>query len=852
MNIEIKHISPSARKYEVERLIADVLHSAQFKDHHTLPLNFRVEFSQNGAEQCSHGLLTLPSASIAWHFLRECGGCNPVRKLKVAGKCISFRASPQSPPLALVRLLRQVPYIDPEVVDKRNQLASDVHSREVSVKTIQFGWECRDATYSVEHEQNTADEKVSLSFDLDKREFVVTLRDKRWTRFIVMRASQVRWVGSGTDAASNVVVFFSLQYSPMYESGAAGSSRTGKRDRHPYLDHAHSLFTAYTSLSLRLICRRGMDTLKKLRWLCAAAQVRHDSFVHPVVSAQLFAPTLQSSYRAWLRSVPFEVAFQLDKMARDNVADLKELLGLHRALSKMQETNDVSYTAGFLDYFRSQVAADSTKPVAETYNQARQDYVPLGLSSRATRGDVFMSYHADVTPSKILLRGPYPDRMNRVLRMYAKHTANFLRVGFVDENSLQYRFDRDIDGRHFIQHRVGGVLTDGLTVAGRHFKFLAYSQSSLKQHTVWFVRKFTTVDEYGRRATVTAASIIKGLGTFADLEHDPQLIYCPARLAARYSQAFTATEAAVTMEPEEIFPEDDIYDAEGRRSFTDGVGTMSPELAEEMWAKLQVVSPRRVGRRRACPRAFQIRFRGSKGMLSVDYKLAGRAVCIRPSMVKFNSPHNEIEVATVVDKPGRFYLNRPLIMLLEGLSAAGGYEVFKMLQGNVIRDTKQAAKSLKSAAEMIEAYGLGGSYRLTSVMLGIHKLGFDKLDDPFVREMLNFSVHHILRDLKHRARIPVPDGWTLVGVADIHRYLEEDEVFACVRPTQDSEPIYLEGRILIARSPVIHPGDIQVVWAIGKPPPGSPFEIEPLTNTIVFSVQGVSSCLSATIVIAIS
>jgi len=82
----------------------------------------------------------------------------------------------------------------------------------------------------------------------------------------------------------------------------------------------------------------------------------------------------------------------------------------------------------------------------------------------------------------------------------------------------------------------------------------------------------------------------------------------------------------------------------------------------------------------------------------------------------------------------------------------------------------------------------------------------------------------------------------LVGVADIHQFLEEGEIFACVKPV-DSPAIFLEGEILISRSPVIHPGDVRIVRAIGKPPPGSCFEKEPLQNTVVFATKGAFFCL---------
>ena len=39
---------------------------------------------------------------------------------------------------------------------------------------------------------------------------------------------------------------------------------------------------------------------------------------------------------------------------------------------------------------------------------------------------------------------------------------------------------------------------------------------------------------------------------------------------------------------------------------------------------------------------------------------------------------------------------------------------------------------------------------------------------------------------------------------------------------------------------MIHPGDVQVVRAIGQPPEGSPFATEPLANSVVFSIKGLS------------
>ena len=121
--------------------------------------------------------------------------------------------------------------------------------------------------------------------------------------------------------------------------------------------------------------------------------------------------------------------------------------------------------------------------------------------------------------------------------------------------------------------------------------------------------------------------------------------------------------------------------------------------------------------------------------------------------------------------------------------------------------------------------------------MDLAKLDVHGVDDPFSLQCLNFGIYHILRDLKYHARILVPNGYSLVGEADIHGYLEEGEVFVCIAHSDGEEPVYIEGPAMVTRSPTSHPGDVQLVTAIGRPPPGTVFDLEPLTNTVVFSTR---------------
>ena len=227
-------------------------------------------------------------------------------------------------------------------------------------------------------------------------------------------------------------------------------------------------------------------------------------------------------------------------------------------------------------------------------------------------------------------------------------------------------------------------------------------------------------------------------------------------------------------------------------------------------------------------------------MLSVDHKLKGDVVVLRHSMIKFNAPHSPdvpVEIAQAFVRPSKYYLNRPLIMVLEDLGIR--YEVFQRLQDAAVRDVKDAATSLENAFKILDQFGLGTSYRLSSTLNHLAKLDLTpSIMGDFYDRMIEITIHHILRDLKYHARIPVDEGYTLVGVADIHGYLQEGEVCACATIPETGSIHYLEGDVLVSRSPIIHPGDVQVVHAIGRPPPGSPFEKEPLMNTIVFSIKG--------------
>jgi RNA-dependent RNA polymerase len=841
--------------YKIIHYIAGILHNPPYtlNPSRRSRMNFHVELKRGnnapGRPHSGRACLTLPTEEIGRRFLADfrIGG------LSFHRRTIRVKLSDRRLNSQIVDEIRSTLYEDPHTIE-----ADEPHDTPVDrlgeafdlglsleffefflqpppdpivvskVKTIQFGWMCRDGVFSIEWEISPS--SCGIFFDDDERQIRIKISNADSSSLVVvLRPSQIQFSSASLDSSRTPMLYFDLTQPPMFESQKRFAPT---RQRLSSLSSDHEPFAPYTSLAMRLVCL-DKEQLTRYKRLCRTEKMRIPRDIS--ISSEcrgLFLPNVQKELRRWLLLLPWSVAFQVEALIRRLDVDFKEMLGLRQRIEALVQDRGEDHTSGFLHYFASHLrmlswSEDEEGPwsIEQCFTHAKHEYEVQTRAPPISAPDTMDCRHVYVTPTTIVLEGPNPEQSNRIIRFYSEHQDRFLRVCFVDEGRLHYRFDRGVDRRAFIQNRVGHILREGLEIAGRQFQFLAYSMSGLKEHSVWFVSPFD--DE--RHGHVDASTIIEGLGSFTRIE--PRLIYCPARYGARISQAFTATDPSF-VEIEEIVKIDDIE--RNGSVFTDGVGTISPEMARAIWID---PAARRKRRNRPYPRAFQIRFMGSKGMLSVDYKLSGRTICLRPSMIKFEAPESQkIEIAQPFDRPRNYYLNRPLIMLLEGLGVK--YEAFKSFQDRAVTEVDSATKSLSGAAWMFERHGLGSSFRLPSVMLNLSQLGVETPDDPFFSRMMDYAVHHVLRDLKDYARIPIPGAWTLVGVADVHQHLEAGEIFACIKDPNSSETIYLEGPTVISRSPTIHPGDVQIAKAIGRPPVGSCFAKEPLANTVVFSVKG--------------
>eukprot|EP00803_Ostreobium_quekettii_P007311 evm.model.scf_1455.3 EVM.evm.TU.scf_1455.3 scf_1455:37320-39172(+) len=164
-----------------------------------------------------------------------------------------------------------------------------------------------------------------------------------------------------------------------------------------------------------------------------------------------------------------------------------------------------------------------------------------------------------ITPTRLVFYEPDIMQTNRVLRNFPKD--RFLRVAIRDENGAKISPIYGKIGK--IMDRICDIMLEGVDVKGEYYRFLASSNSQIKDHACYFVRD-NGVDRPGAiRSWIGNLAGIKNVATYV------------SRLGLGFS---TSTETA----PIEVDDFTLIPDVERNGyCFSDGVGKMSPQLAEK-------------------------------------------------------------------------------------------------------------------------------------------------------------------------------------------------------------------------------------------------------------------------------
>ncbi|KAI0393037.1 RNA dependent RNA polymerase-domain-containing protein [Xylariaceae sp. FL0594] len=443
-----------------------------------------------------------------------------------------------------------------------------------------------------------------------------------------------------------------------------------------------------------------------------------------------------------------------------------------------------------------------------------------------------------VTPSTIYLTAPTPEPSNRVLRKFARHADRFLRVQFTDELVKGRIYaSPDSEQENAVFSRVFRTLLNGIVVGGRHFQFLAFGNSQFREHGAYFFAptEHTTCDDI--RAWM------------GDVAH----IKVPAKYAARLGQCFSTTRP-LTNSPisQSIELIEDIENTEGEKNtwcFTDGVGQISPHLAE------YVAKPLRLNQK-SVPSAFQFRLGGSKGLLVVWPQLTFNEIRLRPSQQKFKAPSTHLEII----KPARYSvatLNRQTISILSCLGVPDA--VFMRLLKRQLIEYEKAMVDTTTAISLLSRFV--DQNGVTTAMAQMVKDGFMRSNEPFLTCILQVWRAWSLRLLRDKARIVIEKGAFVFGCVDETKTLrgyrhpkpasdsdgraepatrgveELPQIFLQV-PKPGTEPgdpnnyTVIKGLCAVGRNPSLHPGDIRVVEAVDVP------ALRHLYDVVVFPATG--------------
>ncbi|KAI0251717.1 RNA dependent RNA polymerase-domain-containing protein [Lactifluus subvellereus] len=864
------------KRYDVRKAVELVLHGSEIYDPNDKrnkgrKPNFEVVMGKSRASRIHDGtaVLRVPT-EIYYRFLRWKRRSDK-NDIVVHGRALLVSGTPRKAPPGVEQVLNKALYTGPEKDKLREQirdLARQVCSR---VAQIQVGvWYKQEnpppnqgRTFSVEYERvfpRHSAANISIMYDHKLIRIEIRQETERTKYFILVKFAIIRKLGLGFDEFGQPFIIFDLHMPPNFEqeSRAPGiierNRRYKTRSRISALDDAHARVALY-AYHLRVLLTDA-DDLIKFEMICHVTQceprpIRVERVdAHPM---QFFSQRDLYRVQRWIKTMDWNNAFQIEAYLRCGLLNTHDLLFTLQTLIDEVIRDYGAQASELLRLFSValRMRKDDESP-SDCLARVRSDY-PTIKPLRLAQGYI-SCHHVIITPSRMLLEGPYPMQSNRVIRHYQNHDTTFVErficVEFRDEDHLAYRWDTDVDGTWFLQQRVGGILREGFELGGRGFEFLGYSMSALREHSVWFVSPFRDpVEGY-----VTAEKICASLGDFSGF------LRTPSKYAARIAQAFAMTDSSLKIRRDQWEEQVELG------PHTDGVGTISPDLADIIWAA-KCRMTRSFRENRVKPSAYQFRFLGYKGVVVVDHRLKGIKMRLRDSQRKFpvhNVEEAEFEIARSFDCPNQVYLNRPAVMVLDNCGVKT--QTFLDLQENAKASIYHSRHSLERFRELLASYNLGSRFQLTFIIKRLAKLGLDFDNDKktirsaFFERLIRYSTNHSLRDIKFKARIPVPNSYQLVGVADegrayINEGAKEDDVFTlkegfvyvCVQEYEHEPPKYLKGTCLISRSPVIHPGDMLRVYAVGEPPEDKLCFFGGLKNVVVFPAVGdrsLASCLA--------
>ncbi|KAE8384737.1 RNA dependent RNA polymerase-domain-containing protein [Aspergillus alliaceus] len=349
------------------------------------------------------------------------------------------------------------------------------------------------------------------------------------------------------------------------------------------------------------------------------------------------------------------------------------------------------------------------------------------------------------------------------------------------------------------------LLKHGITINNVLYSFYGHSSSQLKSRSCYLL--------CGSREKTS--NYIESLGDFSNIK-------TVAKKAKRIGLLFSSCQAVISVAEERYEDIEDITRL--KYNFTDGCGLVGPDTAKLLARKLSIVAKNS----RYNPSVYQIRFKGYKGIVTVEPRM--RKGCwfqFRQSMRKFSGTMDPSFAVVAYSKPYTYgYLNDDIVLLLHALGIST--DVLLKKQDEHFRLLQEALTEPSTAFMVLCALD---KFDLAERLV-LH--GIENITDP-LRSLVTCEYTKMLNKRQsQRCRILVQDSRLVFGACDPRDVLEEGECFLRVTDeTYGGQARTIMGcEVLVTRNPCLHPGDVRKLRAVDRP------ELCHLKDCIIFSVKG--------------
>ena len=494
----MRNIPYAVGEIELNRLLQPTLHGPIFEPvfQGGAPFDFRIQLfkpKRRGPPHSGCGVITVPTVAIGLRLI-ELGS------IAVHGRVVAFTTSNKPARPEHIDIVQR-PYQDPVVREREEQRRAEL-ATQIGVNYVQFCW-TGFKEVSIEWEKQG---DWLVSFDDNNRAIVLQLNSWR----IVIRNTTIESIEEDGD-----FYHLDLDFPPTLEVEEARadplnlssllealgvSAPTPLRDRQSALEEEQQAIISFVNV-LRFRLANPYSGGEKFRGKMQLIDRRIHGYRGPrPTHLGLFTAHSLGELQDWCERQEYQIAFQVHAILCKRLIAPTMLLGLVPIFEQIIHDLTSDEVVDILKRFEQFIR----EPEEGMEDWRPRQFLRLCIDNRATNvarrvvspeesSRLFECYHVTITPTSQLLSGPIPETSNRVLRWYTEYQHHFLRVNFTEEDgNNNIRMDREVDNSKFVQKRFGGVLKNGIKVAGRRFEFLAYSQSALREHAVWFISPFST------------------------------------------------------------------------------------------------------------------------------------------------------------------------------------------------------------------------------------------------------------------------------------------------------------------------------------------------------------------------